>query len=138
MRRRNHVLSSAKDHFAAKHAPKFVGPAEVIKVLSAVVYLVKDLNVNRTTKVHVNDLKRFVPPREPAVAQSENLNVSDRDEQPRGEADIPRAASPVNRASRSPTPPPAGEPPPARRRGRPRKLRTGTVGRPRLVQGPRV
>ena len=68
MRRRNHVLSSAEDRFAAKHAPTFVGPAEVIKVLSPIVYLVKDLNMNRTTKVHVNDLKRFVHPRESAVA----------------------------------------------------------------------
>ena len=64
--------------------------------------------MNRTSKVHVNDLKRFKPPREPAVAQSENLNVS------------------------------SGEPPPARRRGRPRKLRTGRVGRPRLSQGARI
>ena len=81
MRRRNHVLSSAEDRFAANHAPKFVGPAEVIKVLSPVVYLVKDLHINRTTKVHVNDLKRFVPPREPAVAQSNHDIVSDGVEQ---------------------------------------------------------
>ena len=92
VRRRNHVLSSAEDHFAAKHAPKFIGPAEVIKVLSPVVYLVKDLNINRTTKVHVNDLKRFVPPRESAVAESDILNVSVQNEQPRREAAIPRAA----------------------------------------------
>ena len=88
MRRRNHVLSSAEDRFAAKHAPKFVGPAEVIKVLSPVVYLVNDLHMNRTTKVHVNDLKRFVTPREPAVAQSENLNIPDGNEQRRREASV--------------------------------------------------
>ena len=42
VRRRNHVLSSAEDRFAAKHALKFVGSAQVIKVLSSIVYLVKD------------------------------------------------------------------------------------------------
>ena len=136
VRRRNHVLSFADDRFATKHAPKFVGLAKVIKVLSPVVYLVKDLNMNRTTKVHVNDLKHFVPPREPAVAQGENLNVSDLDEQPRREPDVPRAASPIVRSSKATTSPPAGDPPPARRRGRPRKPRTGRVGRPCLVQGP--
>ena len=35
----NHVLSSADDRFAVKHAPNFVGPAKVIKVLSPVVNL---------------------------------------------------------------------------------------------------
>ena len=35
VRHRNHVLSSAEDRFAAKHAPKFVGPAEVIKIFIA-------------------------------------------------------------------------------------------------------
>ena len=83
VRQRNHVLSSAEDRFAAKYVPKFVGPAEVIKVLAPVVYLVKDLHMNRTSKVHVNDLKHFMPPREPAVAQSENLNVPDGNEQRR-------------------------------------------------------
>ena len=43
--------------------------------------------MNRTTKVHVNDLKCFVPPRKPAEAESENLNVLDQDEQPRREPD---------------------------------------------------
>ena len=138
VRRRNHVLSSAEDRFAAKHAPKFIGPVEVIKVLSPVVYLVKDLNVNRTTKVHVNDLKRFVPPREPAVAQSENLIVSDKDEQRRGETRLHRHTSPVDRACRQATPSPPGESPPTRRRGRPPKLRTGQVGRPRRPQGARI
>ena len=90
MRRRNHVLSSAEDRFAAKHAPKFVGPAEVIKVLSPVVYLVNDLHLNRISKVHVNDLKRFVPPREPAVAQSNHDIVSDGVERRRGETGLHR------------------------------------------------
>ena len=138
VRSRNHVLSSAEDRFAAKHAPKFVGPAEVIKVLSPVVYLVKDLNMNRTTKMHVNDLKRFVPPRESAVAQSKNLNVSDGEEQRRRETTLHRTSSAPDRSSGSTSSPPVGEPPPARRRGRSRKLRTGRVGRPRLTQGPRI
>ena len=138
VRRRNHVLSYTEDRFAAKYAPKFVGPAEIIKVLSPVVYLVKDIHINRTTKVHVNDLKRFVPPREPAVAQSENVTVSDGGEQRRGEADLHRPTSPTDRPSRPMSPSPAGEPPPPRRRGRPRKVRTGRVGRPRRSQGARV
>ena len=138
VRRRNHVLSSAEDRFAAKHAPKFVGPAEVVKVLSLLVYLVKDLNMNRTTKVHVNDLKRFVPPRDIAVPQNENLNVSDGDEQRRRETSVHRPSGVPDRPSGSPNRSSAREPPPTRRRGRPRKLRTGRVGRPRLAQGPRI
>ena len=121
-----------------RNAPKFVGPAEVVKVLSPVVYLVKDLNMNRTTKVHVNDLKRFVPPRDTAVAQIENLNISDEDEQRRREASVHRLSGAPDRPSGSLNRSSAREPPPARRRGRPRKLRTGRVGRLRLTQGPRI
>ena len=63
MRRRNHVLSSAEDRFAAKQAPRFVGPAEVLQVFSPVVYLVEDLDSKRRTKVFVTDLKKYTPPR---------------------------------------------------------------------------
>ena len=64
MRRRNHVLSSAEDRFAAKQAPRFVGPAKVVQVYSPVVYLVEDLDSQRRTKVFINDLKKYTPPRE--------------------------------------------------------------------------
>ena len=63
MRRRNHVLSSAEDRFAAKQAPKFVGPAKIVQVYSPVVYLVEDIDSKRQTKVFVNDLKKYTPPR---------------------------------------------------------------------------
>ena len=130
VRHRNHVLSSAEDRFAAKHALKFVGPAEVVKVLSPIVYLVKDLNMNRTTKVHVNDLKRFVPPRDTAVAQNENLNVSGGDEQRRREASVHRHSGAPDRPSGSLNRASAREPPPAQRRGRPRSSApAGSVGR---------
>ena len=102
VRRRNHVLSCAEDRFAVKYAPKFVGPAEVVKVLSPVVYLVKDLNMNHTTKLHVNDLKRFMPPRDTAVAQNENLNILDGDEQRRREASVHRHSGAPDRPSGSP------------------------------------
>ena len=59
MRRRNHVLSSAEDRFAAKQAPRFVGPAKIIQVYSPVVYLMEDLDSKRRTKVFVDDLKKY-------------------------------------------------------------------------------
>ena len=60
--RRNRVLSSAADHFAAKLAPKFVGPCIVEQVLSPVIYMLRDVNGDKTTKVHVEDLKTYVTP----------------------------------------------------------------------------
>ena len=64
VRHRNHVLSSAEDRFAAKQAPRFVGPAKVVQVYSPVVYLVEDLDSKRRTKVFVNDSKKYTPLRE--------------------------------------------------------------------------
>ena len=60
--RRNRVLSLAADHFAAKLAPKFVGPCIVEQVLSPVIYMLRDVNGDKTTKVHVEDLKTYVTP----------------------------------------------------------------------------
>ena len=77
VRRRNHVLSSAEERYAAKHAPKFVGPAKVVEVLSPVVYLVEDLDTGRRTKVFVNDLRKHVPPRGQAIATASPVSVSD-------------------------------------------------------------
>ena len=60
--RRNRVLSSAADHFAAKLAPKFVGPCRIEQVLSPVIYVLRDVEGNKTIKVHVEDLKTYVAP----------------------------------------------------------------------------
>ena len=57
--RRNRVLSSAADKFAAKLASKFTGPCRIEKVLSPVVYQLRDLEDNRVSKVHISDLKPF-------------------------------------------------------------------------------
>ena len=70
VRRRNHVLSSAEDRFAAKQASRFVGPAKVVQVYSPVVNLVEDLDSQRRTKVFVNDLKKYTPPRDAAAGSS--------------------------------------------------------------------
>ena len=66
----NHVLSSAEDRFAAKQAPRFVGPAKVVQVYSPVVYLVEDLDSQRRTKVFVNDLKKYTLPRSTPTLQA--------------------------------------------------------------------
>lgn len=58
--RRNRVLSSAVDQFAAKLAPKFTGPCRIEKIISPVVYELKDVENNRVSKVHIADLKPFV------------------------------------------------------------------------------
>ena len=63
MRRRNHVLSSAENRFAGNQTPRFVGPAKVVQVYSPVVYLVEDLDSKRRTKLFVNDLMKYTPPR---------------------------------------------------------------------------
>ena len=60
--RRNHILSAAAQNFAAKLAPKFTGPCLVKKVLSPVVYELGDVDSHRISKVHISDLKPFVPP----------------------------------------------------------------------------
>ena len=50
VRRRNHVLSSAEDIFAAKQARRFAGPAKVVQVYSPLVYLVENLHSKRQPK----------------------------------------------------------------------------------------
>ena len=116
VRRRNHVLSSAEDRFAAKQAPRFVGP---VKVYSRVVYLVEDLDSKRRTKVFVNDLKKYTPPRGmqqlEVQAIATNILVSAPQNVLRGHT------SPSNRAS-SPPRNSATAAPAARERGRPARI----------------
>ena len=65
--RRVHVLSNAAQRFSAKLAPKFDGPYRVVEIKSPTVYVL-DLGPSRkNAKVHVSELKRFVPPRRPVA-----------------------------------------------------------------------
>ena len=100
VRRRNHVSSSAEDRFAAKQAPRFVGPAMIVQVYSPIVYLVEDLYSKRGTKVFANNLKKYTPPRETqqleAQATAKNIFVSDSTDM------VPGHSAPPNRAC-SPT-----------------------------------
>ena len=59
--RRNHVLSAAAQNFAAKLAPKFTGPCIVRKILSPVVYELEDVEGHRMSRVHISDVKPFIP-----------------------------------------------------------------------------
>lgn len=55
--KKNYVLSSKVNNFAAKFAPKYV-PCIVNKVLSNLLYNIKDLNDNDLGNWHVSDLKK--------------------------------------------------------------------------------
>lgn len=61
--RRSRVLSSAAQNFAAKLAPRYDGPYTIVAVLSPVVYDLESVDGRRVPRVHVTDLKRYVPPR---------------------------------------------------------------------------
>lgn len=54
--KKNYVLSSKNDNFAAKFAPKFI-PCIVHKVVSKLVYNLRDLSGNDLGNWHVSDLK---------------------------------------------------------------------------------
>ena len=60
--RKNHVLSSAAKNFAAKLAPPFKGPCDVIERVSPVVYELRDKGKRKKVNVHVQDIKNFFPP----------------------------------------------------------------------------
>ena len=60
--RRNHVLSAAVQNFVAKLASTFTGLCLVHKVLSPVIYELEDVDSHLISKVHISDLKPFVPP----------------------------------------------------------------------------
>ena len=61
--RRVHVLSNAAQGFSAKLAPKYEGPYEITAKLAPTVYLLEMEGSRRNTKVHVGELKRYLPPR---------------------------------------------------------------------------
>ena len=63
--RRVHVLSDASKRFNAKLAPKYEGPYVIKEIKSPVVYIVEKVegSSRRIDKVHVSELKRYVPPR---------------------------------------------------------------------------
>lgn len=58
--KRTHVLSKKIDDFSAKLAPKYEGPCKIVKIVSPVIYDVKNLNTNKESRVHIQDLKEFV------------------------------------------------------------------------------
>jgi len=63
--KRQHVLSSAAQNISAKLATKFRGPFIIAKMLSPVVYELKD-SANRVIgKVHIKDLKPYNAPPDP-------------------------------------------------------------------------
>lgn len=55
--RREVVLSSAEKGFAAKLAPKYSGPYTVTKVVSPVVYNLKNISGKVLRRIHIKDLK---------------------------------------------------------------------------------
>ena len=76
--RRNHVLSAGTENFAAKLAPKFVAPCQVIRELSPVIYELLDLNgSNKVTRVHVADMKPYFPPTNTAISSTGDADPGD-------------------------------------------------------------
>lgn len=57
--KRNRVLSSAARHVAAKLAPKYAGPFEVVGVLSPVMYELRACDGTDAGRHHANDLKWY-------------------------------------------------------------------------------
>lgn len=60
--RRNFVLSDASRHFAAKLAPKYVGPYTISRKISSVVFELVDNAGREVGTWHVVDLKKVVDP----------------------------------------------------------------------------
>ena len=58
--RRVHVLPRGQDKFAAKLAPLYDGPFEVIEVKSPTVYLLNTGDSRKNNKVHISQLKPYV------------------------------------------------------------------------------
>ena len=61
--RRVHALSNAAQGFSAKLAPKYEDPYEITAKLAPTVYLLEMEGSRRNTKVHVGELKRYLPQR---------------------------------------------------------------------------
>ena len=57
---RNRVLSKGAVGFSAKLAHRFAGPFEVIKVLSPLIYVIKNLESGKEVKASAMDLKPFI------------------------------------------------------------------------------
>lgn len=57
---RQHPLSKAVDNFAAKLAPKFGGPYEVLDFTSPVIVRIKDLKKDELKVAHLSELKPYV------------------------------------------------------------------------------
>ena len=63
--RRTHPLSSGINEFSAKLAPKYEGPLKIVENKSPTVYVLENVSgdTRRIAKVHVWELKRYIPPR---------------------------------------------------------------------------
>jgi hypothetical protein len=57
--KRQHLLSSAAQHIAAKLAPKFQGPLKIKRVISPTVYELAQLDDSPVGKAHIEDLKPY-------------------------------------------------------------------------------
>lgn len=66
--RKTHYLSDASKKFSAKLAPMYEGPYTVVETLSPVVYMLGtgEGSNRRIAKVHISQLKRYIPPRDRA------------------------------------------------------------------------
>ena len=61
--RRVHILSNAAQGLSAKLAPRYEGPYKITAKLSSTVYVLEMEGSRRNNKVHVGELKRYLPPR---------------------------------------------------------------------------
>jgi len=68
--KRLHPLSSKKDAYNAKLAPKYAGPLEVRKIISPVIVDLRDARGKWHRHIHVQDLK-------PAISVNINKNFTD-------------------------------------------------------------
>ncbi|XP_051162146.1 uncharacterized protein K02A2.6-like [Leptopilina boulardi] len=60
--RKTHKLSSGNRNFATKLAPKYEGRFEIVEQLSPTVFVLLTSDSRRIPKVHVTDLKKYLPP----------------------------------------------------------------------------
>ena len=63
--RRTHPLSSGINKFSAKLAHKYEGPLKIVELKSPTVCTLESVGESnrRIAKVHVSELKRYIPPR---------------------------------------------------------------------------
>ncbi|XP_076385625.1 uncharacterized protein LOC143264066 [Megachile rotundata] len=108
--RRNRVLSSAAENVAAKLAAAYIGPFQIKKVLSPVVYELETTGTRMVPKVHVSDLKPFVgddPDDGPPLTPPNEVLFKDAASRKEGRAgDIPQCsgAPPPRTGIRPPAP----------------------------------